>query len=432
MALQERAEELTDYSEQVREVLTRPPSGLIRWGIGIVVLGVGLLGGIASSIRYPDTLTGPVVLTTEPQPLPVVTRVNGRLGRLLVRNGQFVQKGQPLIEIENTTRLVNIPRLHRLTMDVRQFLKNPATPLVLPEEITFGDIQGEVNTLYTACKSYHRLQSDGYLATQLSLLSREIKQYRQLVIVNELQSAINTSEVNNAEKKYRIDKRLFLEKVYSQAEFLALENEYLRRKREKEEYQKTVLQNNLLLVSKEKERLNLQQQQTQQIRTTSDNIQQALNNIENLLQVWQQNYLLTSPLSGRLYFLETLAELQSLRSGDSLFAIVPLNTPLIGLASLSAQKRGKLRIGQSVIIRLADYPFEEYGVIRGKVKAIFQSSDNARGRVSIVLPDQLTTSYQRKLVYRYEMPGTVEVITDDLSLLQRALFGLRKLLIQRQ
>jgi multidrug resistance efflux pump len=428
MAIADRVEELTDYSEQVRDVLTRPPSGLVRRGTGIVVLSIILLIGIAALIRYPDTLTGPIVLTTDPQPQSVVIRANGRLGRLLVKNGQIVQKGQPLAEIENTTRLANVPKLHQLTADVHQFLRNPTVPLSIPSGITFGDIQGEVNTISTACMNYHRLVSDGYLPKRLNLLNREIQQYSQLVAVNERQSIINTSEFDNAEKKYRIDKRLYTEKVYAQAEFLEMENEYLRRKREKEEYQKTVLQNNLLLAAKEKERLDLQQQQAQQLRTTDDNIRQTLHNIENLLQLWQQNYLLKSPLSGHLYYLQAIEELQSIRSGDSLFAVVPVNKPIIGLANLPAQNRGKLCVGQAVIIRLADYPFAEYGVIRGRVSAVLQSASSARCRIKITLPGQLTTSYQKKLAYNYEMPGNADVITEDLSLLERALFGLRKLL----
>lgn len=430
MAITDRVEELADYSEQVRDVLTRPPSGLVRRGTGIVVLGIGLMIGVAPLISYPDTLVGPVVLTTNPQPQQIVIKANGRLGRLLAINEQLVRTGQPLAEIENTTRLANVPRLQQLIDEVRRFIRNSATRLTpIPDGITFGDIQAEVNALTTACINYRRLVSDGFLPQRLALLSREISQYRRLMVVNERQSAINTSELGNAEKKYRIDRRLFSEKVYSQSEFLGMENEYLRRKRENEEYQKTLIQNTLQVAVKEKERLDLRQQQTQQLRTTSNNIRQALRNIENLVQVWQQGYLLTAPFSGRLYYLRPMEELQSLRSGDTLFAIAPQNKPIIASAWLSAQNRGKLRVGQAVIIRLSDYPFAEFGIVRGQVNAIFQSSSNARCRIEIKLPNQLVSSYKKKLLYRYEMPGTVEVITDDLSLLERALFGLRKLLV---
>ncbi|AQG79778.1 HlyD family efflux transporter periplasmic adaptor subunit [Spirosoma montaniterrae] len=425
----DRIDELADYSEQVRDVLTRPPSGLIRRGTGLVVLVVGLLVGTASWIRYPDTLTGPVVLTTTPHSQPVIVRINGRLGRIIAKDNQVVKKGYPLAEIENTTRLVNVSRLHQLKAAAYRFLRNPRVPLKnATDTTTFGDIQPEVNTLTVACRQYHRLVSDGYVSERLALLNREIKQYQQLIAVNSKQAQLNGLELENAEKKYRMDKRLFNEKVYSQAELLASENEYLRRKREAEEYQKVLIQNKLQLAAKEKEQLELQQQQTQQIRTTSDNIRQALQNIENLLQTWQQTYLLTAPAAGRLHYLQTLEELQAIRAGDSLFAIVPQHRPIVGMASLSAANRGKLQVGQKVIIRLTDYPFTEYGVLRGKVETIHQSSSRTRCRIAITLPNQLISSYHKKLAYRYEMPGTAEVITEDLSLLQRVLFGLRKLI----
>ncbi len=347
MAIVDRINELADYSEQVRDVLMKPPSGLVRRGTALVVLGVGLVIGMAALVSYPDTLIGPVVLTTDPEPQQVVIRTNGRLGRLLAKNEQLVRKGQPLAEIENTTRLANLPRLQQLTDEVRRFLNNTAAPpSPIADGVTFGDIQTEVNALTIACANYYQLVSDGFLPERLTLLSREVSQYRRLVAVNERQSAINLSELGNAEKKYRIERRLFTEKVYSQAEFLGMENEYLRRKRENEEYQKTLIQNTLQVAVKEKERLDLQQQQTQQLRTTSNNIRQALRNIENLVQVWQQGYLLTAPFSGRLYYLRPMEELQSLRSGDTLFAIAPQNKPIIASAWLSAQNRGNCGLGR--------------------------------------------------------------------------------------
>ena len=258
-----------------RNVLTRPPAGFVRYGTALVVLSVGLLIGAAAIISYPDTLAGPVVLTTNPQPQRIIVRVNGRLGRLLSLNDQLVGKGQPLAEIENTTQLANVPRLRQLTADVRRFLQRPAanSPSV-SEKITFGDIQTDVNTLIKECANYHRLVSDAYLSERLNLLSQEISQYRQLAGVNGRQSVINGAELTNAEQKYRVDQRLFSEKIYSRVEFLGMENDYLRKKRGQEEFEKTLIQNQLQVSTKEKEQLDLRQQHTQQLRTTSDNFGQ--------------------------------------------------------------------------------------------------------------------------------------------------------------
>src|SRR5206468_1330984 len=107
------------------------------------------------------------------QPQRIIIRANGRLGRLLVKNEQMVCKGQPLAEVENTTRLANVPRLQQLTDSVHRFLENPTVPILpMPERITFGDIQTEVNTLTTACQNYHRLVADKFLPRRLNLLNR--------------------------------------------------------------------------------------------------------------------------------------------------------------------------------------------------------------------------------------------------------------------
>lgn len=429
MALTEKAEALEAYSEQVRDVLSRPPSTAIRWGTGLVVGIVGLLVVLSAIVRYPETLQGSIIITTKPNPRQIVVPRTGRISKLMVADGVLARAGQVLAELENTTHLEQVPHLRTYLEEVNRCLQEPTNTIpLLADNLTFGDLQSEINMIRQQLTIYQRLHQDHYQPARLQILNQEIAYYQQLIRLNQQQESVNKEEFANAEKKYKIDLKLFSEKVYSQAEFLAYENTYLQKKKENETYRKTLIENKLTLAGKEKERLDLIQSYQQQNRAAFDAIRLALQNCDNLLQNWQQTYLLTAPISGKLYWLHSLQAQQQTRVGDTLFTIVADTHQFEGIAIIAAANRGKLKTGQSVQIRLADFPAEEYGMVQGKVNNIALSPDNNLCRVTILVMKPLRTTFGRVLPFRPNLPGSAEIITEDLSLLDRALYGLRKLI----
>ena len=428
MALTEKADALEAYSEQVRDVLSRPPSTAIRWGTGLVVSIVGLLVVLSAIIRYPDTLPGSIVITTKPNPGQIVVTRTGRISKLLVADGAVAKSSQVLAELENTTHLEQVPRLRTYLEEVKLYLQKPTGIIPhLADNLTFGDLQLEVNTIRQQLTIYQRLHQDHYQSERLQILNQEIVYYQQLILLNQQQENIYNEEFANVEKKYKMDLRLFGEKVHSQAEFLTHENTYLQKKKENETYRKTLIENKLTLAGKEKERLEIIQSYQQQNRAALDAIRLALQNCNNLLQNWQQTYLLTAPIPGKLYWLHSLQSQQQIRAGDTLFTIVAETHQFEGIATIAATNRGKLKVGQLVQIRLADFPAEEYGMVQGKVKSIALLPDNNLCRVNVMVTKPLQTTYGRVLPFRPNLPGSAEIITKELSLLQRALYGLRKL-----
>ena len=57
------------------------------------------------------------------------------------------------------------------------------------------------------------------------------------------------------------------------------------------------------------------------------------------------------------------------------------------------------------------------------------SSELGKYRMLVSLPNGLQTSYQQTLICKSEMTGTAEIITEDLRLLERAFYGIRKLVM---
>ena len=80
----------------------------------------------------------------------------------------------------------------------------------------------------------------------------------------------------------------------------------------------------------------------------------------------------------------------------------------------------------SCVISLWDYPEYEFGVLRGRVERISNSSDD-KGfyKVNVIIPSELETSFGKEIVFKQEMQGTAEIITEDLRLIERLLYQFR-------
>ena len=90
---------------------------------------------------------------------------------------------------------------------------------------------------------------------------------------------------------------------------------------------------------------------------------------------------------------------------------------------------GKVRQGQEVIIKLANYPFQQYGTLSGKVKHISNvaNKQDISYTVFVTIPE-LSTSLGQEIPLDRELLGKAEIITEKLTLMQRMLYGFRKLL----
>jgi multidrug resistance efflux pump len=419
-------------SEEVNEILSKRPAGIIRYGL-TVIAALGVLGLVASwYIKYPEIIKSSVMITSETPPFKVIPRSSGRLQKLLAKPNQEVKQGDFLAEIENTTRLENLPVLQTLSQQLKNYLQNPSSKVSFPSNaLTFGDLQAEYNSLLKNYQESERLMGDAIYQQRRTILTQQIIDYKRMVVINNRQVDLNNEEFNNAEIKYNADKKLYQEKVYGKLEYLNMENAFIQKKKEKETYSKTLVENSLTLSDRQKQLSELDFEFVQKTRTYRDNIQQSVQNIDNLLANWQQNFVITAPSDGELTFLKNLSENQTVRSGDTLFAVLPKNQPIVAMANVSAQNFGKVKVGQQVIIKLVNYPSEEYGSLSGNIQEIEPTPMGNQYRVKIKLSDGLKTNYDKTLPFRAEMQGSLEIITDDMRLLERTFYGLRKMMNQR-
>ncbi|AXE18442.1 hypothetical protein DR864_12105 [Runella rosea] len=416
--------------EEMLSILSETPSWVIRTGAG-VMSGIVLLFFVGTwVIKYPEVLKGNAIVTTQVPPIRVVAPMGGRMVRLLAKDEMMVKKGDVLAETENTTRLENIPTMQQLISDAQSFLQNPQREIIFPSNnFVWGDLQEDFNALRQNYRDFKRIQSDTYQAAQGHTMQQQAEQLRALAALNERQKMLNEEEFANEQEHFLSDEKLFKEGIYSKFEYIASKNKHLKKQREREEFLKNTLDNNLKINELEAELRVFDQTFLERKRLYLDNIERSVHNIENSLRNWQQNYLITAPADGKLVFLKNLTENQHLNVSDTLFAVMPTKAQFVAMMDIPVHGMGKAEVGQKVIIKLDDYPYQEFGMLEGRVLSLAPSLNVRYYRVMVALPKALKSTYNQTFVCKSEMTGTAEIVTADLRLIERAFYGFRKLLM---
>lgn len=119
---------------------------------------------------------------------------------------------------------------------------------------------------------------------------------------------------------------------------------------------------------------------------------------------------------------------ESIKSNIVINSYNSQTTSIIGQLSVSNANIKKVKIGQKVIIRLNNFPYEEYGILKGEVQNIsLIPDDKGHYYISITLPNKLKTSYNKVLILDKELNGRVEIITENLRLIESFFYQIRKL-----
>lgn len=109
--------------------------------------------------------------------------------------------------------------------------------------------------------------------------------------------------------------------------------------------------------------------------------------------------------------------------------IVPFETQtILAKMKMPPENSGKVKKGQKILIKLAGYPFQEYGHVVSKINSISLIPRENQYTVDAILPSPLITSYKKTLDFHQEMQGQAEIITEDIRLLERVFYQIRKVL----
>jgi multidrug resistance efflux pump len=412
-------------SEEVQEILTRVPHWMIRWGSVVVLLILLSLFFVSWLVKYPDVITTQIVITTNIPPEKLVAKVSGKIEAILVKDRMLISKNTPLAVIENSANYAAVFLLKSIvdTIDIDKnkfpFEKLKSAQLgeiesffaVFQKESIAEDLNAKLQPYQVegTAQSYEAIQ----LKERLSLLESQKS-------INQNELVLQKSDLDRYESLYKkgiiatqeIEKQRLIY-LQSQKNFKGVLSTISSLKSSLNELNKN---SKTTQINESKENVNLER-----------NVIQAFYGLKKAIKDWELNYVLRSSIDGKVSFLQLWAENQTVNAGDNVFAIIPKNeSGYIGKVKAPAQNSGKIKIGQTVNIRLANYPDREFGIIKGTIKAISLTPDkDGNLLINVSLSNGLETSYKKQILFQQEMSGTADIVTEDLRLIERLLYQFR-------
>ena len=421
----QKEKEIELRSEEVQEILTRVPNWMIRWGSVVVLLILVSLFFVSWLVKYPDVITTQIVITTNIPPEKLIAKVSGKIEVILVKDRTIVEKKTPLAVIENSANYKDVFLLKSI-VDTINIDKS-----TFPFEKLKSAQLGEIESFFSVFQK-ESITDDLNAKLQPYLVegtaqSYEAIQLKERLSLLESQKSINQNELvleKSDLERYQI---LFNKGIIAAQELEKHKLTYLQVERNYKSLLSSISQLKSSLNELRKNTKTTQINESKEIVNLERNVIQAFYQLKKAIKDWELTYVLRSSIDGKVSFLQLWAENQTVTSGDNVFTIIPTNeNDYIGKVKAPILNSGKIKVGQTVNIRLSNYPDREFGIINGKIQAISLTPDkDGNLLINVSLPKGLETSYKKQIMFQQEMSGSADIVTEDLRLIERLLYQFR-------
>jgi len=384
-------------------------------------------------VHYPTLVTAAFRLTSNNAPKPVVARADGRLVKLFVADNQPVQKDSILGFIEASANHVEVLRLSQAlkqpqarveTDDFEQL--NQFSPSRFQQ---LGELQNAYQTFMQSYTPTLALFTNGSYTKRKGYLRYELNDLEQNHTQFLEQYDMRKRDAELAKKEFEMNVGFYKEKVISALEYQREESKYINKQLPVKQLEMAITNNMTTQTQKRRELTELERQAIEQKAQFS----QALGTLRSEVDNWQRRFVLRSPVDGKTNFTMILQENQVLRAGSEIMYIGGTRGNYFGEINIPQINFGKVKKGQRVLVKFQGYPFEEFGAVEGLIATIAQvpTADNQYFMATISLPKGLKTNSNETIVYKTGMIASAEIVTEDLRLIERIFYQLKRVVNQR-
>lgn len=424
----DKLDEVELRSDGVQDILAEPPHWMFRWG-NVVILGIILMILLMSYfIKYPEFVPATIVVTSQNPPEKLQFRIDSKIEKIFIRDNQEVKKDEILMVLQSTANYRDVLQLKKIT-DAATNNQLASFPLGKISGFKLGEVQSDYNNfakafqdekLFTRLKPY----APENLATDQNIITNKSR-----IITLKRQKTFELAKYDLVKKNYQRAQQLLNQKVISTFEFESEKIKFLQAQQSLEDLEISLSQTKEAIsnldktksgttINAEKDKINFASQTLQ-----------LFEQLRRSLRAWEQNYLVVSSIDGIASFQQFWGENQFVKRGEPILSILPLDKKaLIGKMLVPSANSGKIAKGEKVLIKLDNYRFQEYGVVEGRVQNIsFTPDEKGNYYVDVTLPKGLKTSYKKVLPFDKELKGNAEIVTQDLRLIERFFYQIRKL-----
>lgn len=410
-------------SEEVQDIIERMPTRWCAWVALIVSILMSMLIGLSFLISYPDTVDGEVSITGAKAPLRLVSRSNGRL-HLLKEPNQTISQNATIAYIESGASYNDVQLL-------KAYLERSPKPL--PSNLKLGELGGSYNSYLIAVEHWERLMKSDRYKTMRKSIEAQIQSNKDVVQQLSNSLAFKEKVLYNLQKAMERDSILASKKVVSKSELEQTQNSLLTQAEAEASLRSSQLMKQAEIKTSQIEIARSHIEEDEQLEAAYIDMMAKRNLLQTELRLWEEKYVIKAPTNGKLDYLGFWRENLMVKEGVELFTILPQHGEIMGEAYIPAIGAGKVKVGQLVNIKLNDYPYDEFGLLCGKVVSISPLMNKVQMNnavvetylVRIAFPQGVTTNFDHKLSLNFESKGTAEIVTKPKRLIERLFDNLK-------
>ena len=422
-------------SEEVQDIIDRMPGKTGRIVAVIIIFIAGLLMFFGWLIEYPEKVSGPVSITARQAPVRLVANSSGKL-RLLKQSSDTVLENEIIAYIENPASLEDIRKIEDFLINNNpdSLFLNPGFTVTVAT-LSLGELSQSFYNFLNYLEKIEQYNKGKPFEKKIRSLSLLLKSQLELEEYYQRQLSTKEKTLQIAGKSIKRDSILYRSSAIAEQDIDRSSINYLGvlESSHKMEEDNTSLKIQIDDTRHKLQMLNLEKAEAEQ-KLRIDLIT-GYNELSAGIRMWKLKYTFTSPINGTLEYLNFWRENDFINAGSDVFSILPSDNPILGQIYLPSQGAGKVAVGQDVIIKLDNYPYIEYGSVRGKVRSISNIANPTAGPcgqglintylILIDLPEQLTTNYDVKLDFGYEIRGIADILIRKRKLIVRLFDNLR-------
>lgn len=332
----------------------------------------------------------------------------GKIARIAVKEGEAVKAGQVIVEMDNQLDTNEVERLQQtLVADKLQLSQKQAMieKIGLEAETRAAIANADIQAQQTAiAASKENAATTRQLLTQLgtdaAAYQSRLKRLKPFVE----QGALARDQLFEAEQAVRDRQRAITE---SQGELKQALTEANR------------LQAGLIQKQAEKRTAQLEaQQRIGQLEVEMTQLQAKIAESKNLLSSAKaklEQSFLYAPVTGYVSSLNIDNIGQVVQPGQTVAEMAPNSAPLVLSATLSNQEAGFVKTGMPVQVKFDAYPYQDYGIVPGKVTSISPDAkaDEKLGpvyRVEVALDRNYVTAKNQTIEFKPGQTASADIV----------------------
>ncbi|MEZ9702595.1 HlyD family type I secretion periplasmic adaptor subunit [Vibrio sp. 10N.261.46.E12] len=409
------------YGELVESQNTARTLALATWSVALCVIGFATWS-VVTQVDEIAKAKGAVIPEGEKQVLQ--SAIGGKLKQILVKEGQLVEKGQPLVEFDATFQRTALEELKSqqvtllASVERMNALLEQREPNLAEFEVDYPEIVSQQKAQLNAQKALY-FQKRVVLEKESEQIAEQLRSVEKALPSYEKELNATKQELNILEKGYKSGNISRLRVLEMRQKLASIEQ-----KIEEARGKKSVLirqadsngQKIIQLLAEAKAKVS-----DDRSKAVSD--LSALNARVRSSQAKLTNTMLVSPLQGLVQSLPSTQNGGVIQPGGTVVEIVPVGGKADFKARLSPRDIGFVSVGQPTRIKIDAFDYSRFGALKGEVESISPTtSQSERGEIYYEVVVSVDTPYFRNNPESFSilpgMTGEVDITTGEKSVFQ--------------